>query len=153
MGAHAGDGLNFVVAGLHIGDDRLAGELRHVGVGVGVVHHLVAGVVEGLDGLRVFVHPVPHHEEGGLYVVFSKDVDELLGVLVAPGGVKGDGQHLLVPLNAVDGKLPVGGGGLRHCRGVDQGKHGRRQQGARQHGQGPAPQDQTLHTKIRSLLK
>ena len=53
-----------------------------------MVHHLVAGVVECLDGLRVFVHPVPHHEEGGLYVVFSQDVDELLGVLVAQAASK-----------------------------------------------------------------
>lgn len=83
-GAHAGDGLNFVVAGLHIGDDLLPGEFGHMGVGVGVVHHLMARIGEGLYRFRVFVHPVAYHEEGGLYVVLGQDVDEHLGVLVAP---------------------------------------------------------------------
>ena len=84
-GAYAGDRLNFVVAGLHIGDNFLPGELGHVGVGVGVVHDLVARVVQRLDGLRVFVHPVPDHKKGGLHIVLSQNVNELLGVLVAPG--------------------------------------------------------------------
>lgn len=56
-----------------------------MGVGVGVVHHLVARVMERFDRLGVFVHPVPYHKEGGLDVVPGQDIDELLGVLVPPG--------------------------------------------------------------------
>ena len=84
-GPHAGDGLDLVVAGGHVGDDLVGGQLGEVGVGVGVVHHLVARVGQGLHRLGVFVHPLPHHEEGGLHVVLPQDVNELLGVLVAPG--------------------------------------------------------------------
>ena len=79
-----------------------------MGVIVGVVHHLMPRVVEGLHRLRVFIDPVPHHEEGGFYLVAVQDVDELLGVLVAPGRVEADGGQLLVPLDAVNGQLPCG---------------------------------------------
>ena len=42
---------------------------------------------------------------------------------ITPGGVKADGYQLLVPLDAVDGKL-TGGGGGSHCgRVVDQTEH------------------------------
>ena len=51
---------------------------------VGVAHDLVARVVQGLHRLRVLLRPVPHAEEGGLHVVPGQDVDEGLGVLVAP---------------------------------------------------------------------
>ena len=84
-GPHAGDGLDLVVAGVQVGHDLLHRQLGVVGVGVGVVHHLMPRVVEGLHRLRVFIDPVPHHEEGGFYLVAVQDVDELLGVLVAPG--------------------------------------------------------------------
>ena len=84
-GANTGDRLDLVVAGVDVGNDLVPAELGHVGVGVGVVHDLVACVVEGLYRLGVFVHPLPHHEEGGLDVILGQDVDELLGVLVAPG--------------------------------------------------------------------
>ena len=77
----------------------------------GVVHDLMPGIVEGLHGLRVLIHPVTHHEEGGLDVVFAQNVNEHLSVLVAPCGVEADGTDLLLPLHRVDGKLPLGGGG------------------------------------------
>lgn len=84
-GAHPGDRLDLVVAGVQVGGHLVGGELGVVGVGVGVVHHLVARVVEGLHRLRVFIHPLPHHKEGGRDLVLSQNVDQLLGVLVAPG--------------------------------------------------------------------
>ena len=46
---HAGNRLNFVVAGVQIGHHLLRGELRVVGVGVGVVHDLMPGIREGFD--------------------------------------------------------------------------------------------------------
>ena len=84
-GADTGDGLDLIVAGVDIGDDLIGGEGVEVGVVVGVAHDLVAGVGQGLHRLGVFIHPLSHHEEGGLDVVLVKDVDEVLGVLVAPG--------------------------------------------------------------------
>lgn len=87
-GADPGDGLDLVAAGIHVVDDLLGGEGVEVGVGVGVAHDLVAGVGQGPDGVRGFLHPLAHHEEGGLDVVVVQDVDEGLGVLIAPGCVE-----------------------------------------------------------------
>ena len=84
-GAHTGDSLNLIVAGVDVGDDLVGGEGVEVGVVVGVSHDLVACVGQGLHRLGVFVYPLSHHEEGGLDVVLVKDVNEVLGVLVAPG--------------------------------------------------------------------
>ena len=84
-GPHPGDGLDLVVAGVEIVDDLLGREGVEVVVVVGVTHHLVAGVGQGFYRLGVFFHPVPHHEKGGLHVVLVQDVDEFLGVLIAPG--------------------------------------------------------------------
>lgn len=47
-GADPGDLLDFVIAGVQVGGHSVGGELGVVGVGVGVVHDLVARVVEGL---------------------------------------------------------------------------------------------------------
>ena len=126
-GPHAGDRLDLVVAGVQVGHHLVGGELGVVGVGVGVVHHLVARVVEGLHRFGVFIHPFPHHEEGGRDLVLAENVNELLGVLVAPGGVEADRNQLLVPLDAVDGQLPGGGGGPHGGGVVDHVEHHRRQ--------------------------
>lgn len=53
-------------------------------MGIGMIHHLMAGVVEGLYRLRIFVYPLANHKKGGGNLVLFQDVDELLGVLVAP---------------------------------------------------------------------
>ncbi len=98
-----------------------------MGVGVGVVHDLVPRVMEGFDGFGVLIHPCPHHEEGGLYLILIQDVDELLGVLVAPGRVKADGHNLLIPLYAVNWQLTRGSGGAHGRRVVDEKEHNRRQ--------------------------
>ena len=127
-GAHTGDCLDFVVARLHVGNDLILGELRHMGVGIGVVHDLMSGVVEGLDGFWIFVHPLPHHKKGGFNLILAQDVDEHLGVLIPPGGVKRDGEDLLVPLDAVDGKLAGGGGGSDNGGVIDHIEHAGGQQ-------------------------
>ena len=126
-GPHAGDLFDLVIAGVQVGHHLVGGELGVVGVGVGVVHHLVARVGEGLHRFGVFIHPLPHHEKGGGDVVLPQNIDELLGVLVAPGGVEADGHQLLVPLDAVDGQLPRGGGGAHGGWVVDHIEHHRRQ--------------------------
>ena len=84
-GPHARDRLDLVVAGVEVGHHLLGGELGVVGVGVGVVHHLVARVGKGFHGLGVFIHPGAHHKEGGLHPRVAQGVGELLGILVAPG--------------------------------------------------------------------
>lgn len=81
---HAGGGADALVAGGNIVDDLLGRQTIVVVMMVGVAHDLVACVMEGLDRLRIFLRPVAHDEEGGLYVVFLQDVDERLGILVAP---------------------------------------------------------------------
>ena len=92
-------------------------------------------VGEGLDRLGVFVYPLPHHKKGGFDVIFSQNVDELLGVLIAPGGVEGNGEHFLVPLDTVDGQLPLGRRRPHGQGGVDRCEHHSRRQDAGQGGQ------------------
>ena len=77
--------FDLVPAGVEVGDDLIGRQAVEVGVGIGVAHHLMARVGQGLHRLGVFVHPLPHHKEGGRHVVLAQNVDELLGVLVAPG--------------------------------------------------------------------
>ena len=81
---HAGGGTDALVAGGNIVDDLLGRQTIVVVMMVGVAHDLVACAMEGLDRLRIFLRPVAYDEEGGLYVVFLQDVDERLGILVAP---------------------------------------------------------------------
>ena len=83
-GGHAGGGGDALIAGGDVLHDLLGGEGVVVVVVVGVAHDLVPRVVESLHRLRVFFHPVAHHEERGLDVEFLQNVDERLGVLVAP---------------------------------------------------------------------
>lgn len=78
-------------------------ELGEVGVVVGVVHDLHARVGQLLHGLGVFIHPLADKEEGGRDAVRGEDVDELLRILVAPGGVETEGDELAVAFHAVDG--------------------------------------------------
>ncbi len=126
-GPDAGDLFDLVIAGVQVGHHLIGGELRVMGVGIGVVHHLVARVGEGLHRFGVLIHPLAHHEKGGGDVVLPQNIDELLGVLVAPCGVEADGHQLLVPLDAVDGQLPRGGGGPHGGRVIDHIEHCRRQ--------------------------
>ena len=56
-------------ARVQLRDDLRGGEPRHVRVRVGVVHHLVSGVVERLYALRIFVHPLADDKERRARVV------------------------------------------------------------------------------------
>ena len=69
----------------------------------------MSGLVQGLYRLRVFIDPVPDDKEGRPDAVAVQNVDERLGVLVSPGGVKADGDELVVPLHTVDRQLPLRG--------------------------------------------
>lgn len=84
-GPHAGDRFDLIVAGVQIGDDLVGGQAVEMGMIVGMAHDLVSRIMEGLHRLRIFVHPLSHHKEGGLHIVFRHDVDELLGILISPG--------------------------------------------------------------------
>ena len=53
-GPHPGDCLNFVVAGVEVSDHLVGGELRIVGVGVGVIHDLVSRVGKCFYRFRIF---------------------------------------------------------------------------------------------------
>lgn len=120
-GGDACYGLYLIVAGGDIGDDLVGGEGVVVVVVVRVVHDLHTCLMQRLDGLGIFIHPIPHQEEGGLDLVLMQDIDENLGVLVAPGGIEGDGAVFFAVLgravHAVNGKLAGG------CGGGDGGGH------------------------------
>ena len=56
-----------------------------MGMVVRMVHNLVAGIGQSFDRLRIFVHPLAYYEKSNFYIVFSKNVNQLLGVFIAPG--------------------------------------------------------------------
>ena len=104
--------------------------------------------VQRLHRFRIFVHPFAHHEEGGFELVFVKDLDELLGILVAPGGVEAQGADGRLLLDAVNGQLPQGG-----CRwdasGRNTGNADHQTQKRRQAGKNPlfVVQQHDLHSE------
>ena len=109
-GGDACNGLHLVVARRHIRHDLISGKPVKVVVMIGVIHHLHSRIPQGLHGFRVFIHPVPHQKEGGLHIVPGQNVQEHLGVLVSPGGVKRNSAEFLPllrrPFHAVYRQLP-----------------------------------------------
>ena len=85
IGADAGDGLDLAVAAVQLSLDLVGAQLGKIGVVVRMVHDLMAGIVQGLYRLGEFIHPFAHHEKGSLYLIFTKNANELLGVLITPG--------------------------------------------------------------------
>lgn len=83
-GRHAGDGADALIAGGDVRRDLLCRQAVVVVVVVGVTHHLVPCIVQRLHRLRVLFRPVAHHEECGFDMVLLQNVDEGLGILVAP---------------------------------------------------------------------
>ena len=83
-GAAAGDGLDLLAALLDVRHDLRGTQAVVVIMVGGMAHDLMPRVVEGLDRLRILIHPVPYHEEGGLDIVFRQNFDEMLCILVAP---------------------------------------------------------------------
>ena len=84
IGPDAGDGLDLAVAAVQLCLDLVGAQLGKIGVIVRVIHDFVSGIMEGLHRLGKLIHPFTHHEKGSLYLIFTKNVDKLLGVLVAP---------------------------------------------------------------------
>ena len=64
---------------------------------------------------------------------------------ITPGGVEGEGDHLLVPLDAVDGQLAAGGHRRAEVGPVYRPQHQRRRQGAGQDGHFLPGQEQKSH--------
>ena len=83
-GAAAGDRFDLAAAFLNIRHDLGSGKAVIVIVMGGVAHDLMPCIVEGLDRFGIFIYPVPHHKKSGFYVILCQNVDEVLGVLVAP---------------------------------------------------------------------
>ena len=133
-GPHPGDGLDLVAAGGEVGGDLLGGE--------GVVkwswwsEWLITSWPasgEGFYRFRVFLHPVPHHEEGGLDVGSGPRMSMSCWVSSLPQAAsKVREQTLVVPLHAVHRQLPLGGGG-----GDVGGEGGHQGTGRRAHSRAP----------------
>ena len=123
-GAHTGDRLDLIAAGIDVGHNLLGGKGVEVGMIVGVVHNLVSRIGKSLHRFGVFVHPFANDKKGDLNVVFSQNINELLGILVPPCCVEGEGHDLLIPLYAVYGQLAGGGGGADDGGVVDDVEHG-----------------------------
>lgn len=83
-GRHTGDGTDALIAGGDVRRDLLCRQAVVVVVVVGVTHHLVPCIMQRLHRLRVLFRPVAHHEECGFDMVLLQNVDEGLGILVAP---------------------------------------------------------------------
>ena len=122
-GPHPGDGLNLVVAAVDFLQHPLPGQLGHVGMAVGMIHDFMPRVEQGLDRISAAIHPLSHHEEGGAHLVFSQNLNKLLGVLVPPGRVECQADHLARPIGAVNGQPALSG---RRGVGIGVGERRRR---------------------------
>ena len=118
-GAHSCNSFDLVITGIYILDDFFCGQAVVVGMILAVIHDLMTCVVEGLNGLRIFVHPIPHHEEGCFHVMLCQSVDELLSIFIPPCGIETDGDHIVIAVHAVDGQLPSGNRSGNTCRRVN----------------------------------
>lgn len=83
-GTAAGNGFDLIAAGPDVLHDLRGGQAVVMVVVGGMAHDLMARIVKGLHRFRIFVHPVAHHEKGGLDVVLRQNVNEMLGILVTP---------------------------------------------------------------------
>ena len=117
--------LYLIRAGVYFRCDFVGGELRHVRMGVRVVHDLHACVCKLFHTLWIFIHPLAHEEEGRLYVIAVQNFDKLLRVLVAPGRVEAERNVFPVALDAVNREAPFRGGGPDDRRRVHHGENQR----------------------------
>ena len=148
FGGSAGDGLDLAVAVLQFLPDLLAAALGQVWVSAGVVFDLVTGIGERLHRLRIFVHPLPHQKEGGFHVIATQNLDQLLRVLVAPGGIEGQRRPLFpVVLDVVDGQRSLGGGGAHGGGIADHAEHGDGRSGAACHHEPAAAKHNHFHNQ------
>ena len=85
VGSDAGDGFDLAVAGIQLGLDLLGTQLGEIGVVVRMVHDLMPGIMEGFYRFGKLIHPLANYKKGSLDIVFTKNIDELLGILIAPG--------------------------------------------------------------------
>ena len=85
----------------------IVGDLTHVFVVFAVVSQIMPGRQDGLHVLRIGIHPAARHEEGDMYVVPGKDIQDLSRVFVPPGSVEGEGHFFFLRIHAVDGQLPA----------------------------------------------
>ena len=91
-----------------------------------MVHQLVSAVNDRFRLLRILVRPVAHHKKSCLDLVFCQNIKDLLRIVRAPGGIKGDRADLLIPLDAVDRQLPCGNRRTHRSGCVDRTENGDR---------------------------
>ena len=96
-GAASGDGFDFIAALLNIRHDLGGGQAVVMIVVSGMAHDLVACVMQRLHRFRILIHPVAHHEEGGLDVVLRQNFDKVLRILIAPRRCKSAAVHGELP--------------------------------------------------------
>ena len=82
--ADPGDSPDFFIGGLYVGNNLVGRERIVVVVVQTMGHDLMACIVESFDGLGVFLHPVAHHEKCCLDVASTQNINEILGVFIAP---------------------------------------------------------------------
>ena len=79
-----------------------------MGVVIGMGHYLMAGIMQGLNGFGIFIHPLPYHKKCCFDIIFAKNVYKLLSILVPPCRIKGKRNTFIVPCHRINGKLSVG---------------------------------------------
>ena len=72
-----------------------------------MVHNLVAGIVELLYTLGIFIYPSADNEKGCHGIIFGKDIYKLFGVVVAPSGIEGQSNLFFLGLDTVNRQFSV----------------------------------------------
>ena len=81
------------------------GELAHIFVVLTMIAKIVSGFIDCPDIIRVRFYPAAGHEKRGMYVVFGQNFQNTWGIVIAPGGIKGNGNLWFLCVYAVDGKF------------------------------------------------
>ena len=79
----------------------------HILVMFAVIAKIVSVRQNRFDILRIGADPAASHEKGDLHIVFPEDGEDILGVFIAPGGIKGQRNLRFGGVDTVDGQLSV----------------------------------------------
>ena len=76
-------------------------QLSHMRMGRAVVADIVTSRGDLFDAVGVAVDPLLHEEEGAFHTIFIEDIQQGIGLLVAPRRVKGYGADLFLSIHVV----------------------------------------------------
>lgn len=91
-----------------------------MGMGIGMVHHFMPGVMKSLDRFGIFVDPFSYDKKGGGDLITIQNGNELFRILITPSGIERKGADFILFLDAVNRELARGCGSSHKGRVIDE---------------------------------